>query len=133
MSFSLRFWRYRENRRIEGPSDSSRYITNHQSSLLRYVGAVMVWKPTGQTYIFTDNIYWRYNEEKRMVETSGYPRISTSIWSDIPFPVDDVITWKYGKTFFFVDGMVFRYRFNKNTRYFEGKLRKTHFIRDCRE
>ena len=110
----------------------SRYITNYQTSLLNYVGGVMVWKTTAQTYMFTDNMYWRYNEQKRMLETSGYPRVSTSIWSNIPFPVDDVITWKKGKTFFFANEKVFRYRYNKNTRYFEGKLRKKHFIADCR-
>ena len=130
-SLFLRFWRYRGNR-TEGPSELSKYITNHKSSLLRYVGAVMVWKGTGQTYIFTDNMYWRYNEEKKMVESSGYPRISTSIWKNIPFPVDDAITWKKGKSFFFVEGKVFRYIYNKSIRYFEGKLRKKHFIVDCR-
>jgi hypothetical protein len=92
----------------------------------------MVWKATGQTYIFTDNMYWRYNEEKRTLDTPGYPRISTGIWNDIPFPIDDVITWKTGKTFFFVDGKVFKYRYNKNTGYFEGKLRNRHLIFDCR-
>ena len=93
----------------------------------------MVWKATGQTYIFTGDMYWRYNEDKKMVGSSGYPRISRSILKNIPFPVDNAITWKKGKTFFFVDGKVFRYRYNKNTKYFEGKLRKKHFIVDCRE
>ncbi|XP_028393335.1 matrix metalloproteinase-25-like isoform X2 [Dendronephthya gigantea] len=128
-----KFWRYRENIKLDGPSELSRYITNHRSSSLQYVGAVMVWKSTGQTYMFTDNIYWRYNEDKMAVESSGYPRYSTSIWQGVPFPVDDVITWRYGKTFFFVDGKTFRYLYNKNTKYFEGKLRRDHFIRDCRE
>lgn len=97
--------------------------------VLRWFGKLA----TGQTYFFTDNVYWRYNELKRTVETSGYLRVSASVWNNIPFPVNDTFTWKNGKTFFFVDGKVYIYRYNMKIRYFEGKQGKKHFIADCRK
>lgn len=40
------------------------------------------WESVAKTYFFKGNQYWRYNEEKRTVDT-GYPR-SISVWKGIP-------------------------------------------------
>lgn len=40
------------------------------------------WESVAKTYFFKGNQYWRYNEEKRTVDT-GYPR-SISVWKGVP-------------------------------------------------
>ena len=137
--FSIRFWRYRGKRRIEG-SALSRYIRNHRKVKLNKIDAVMVWKGgvVEVVYFFSGTQYWRYDEKnKRIAESKyySYPKISRGTWRSIPFPVDGILTWRNDVTFFFQDGNVYKYKRNKrikHTRHYNGVRQKKHFIKSCR-
>ena len=136
--FSIRYWRYRGKRKVEGPTALSRYIKNHRKLRLTKIDAVMVWKGgvVDLVYFFTGNNFWRYDSKNRkIVKTkrySPYPKTSSRYWHKIPFPVDSILTWKNDETYFFKNGNSHRYRQNKSTRRYSGKVQRNHFIKSCR-
>ncbi|KAM4614242.1 matrix metalloproteinase-15 isoform 1-T1 [Discoglossus pictus] len=46
------------------------------------VDTAIWWEPTGHTYLFRGDTYWRFNEESRSVD-AGYPK-PISVWAGIP-------------------------------------------------
>uniref|UniRef100_A0A915JFF3 Peptidase metallopeptidase domain-containing protein n=1 Tax=Romanomermis culicivorax TaxID=13658 RepID=A0A915JFF3_ROMCU len=52
----------------------------------------------GTTYAFKGNLYWRLNKESY---DSGYPRLITDGWSNLPNHVDAALTDISGDTYFF--------------------------------
>ena len=49
------------------------------------VDAAFVWGYNAMTYLITDNMYWRYNENLRRMDYD-YPR-DMSMWEGVPTPV----------------------------------------------
>ncbi len=136
--FSIRFWRYRGTRKVEGPRALSRYIKNDRKVQLTKVDAVMVWKGgvVLQEYFFTGTKFWRYDEKNKVIAKikgkSPYPKNSSTYWHKVPFPVDSILTWKNDVTYFFQNGNIHRYKYNKSTGRYYGKRQKKHFIKSCR-
>ncbi|XP_065062217.1 matrix metalloproteinase-16-like [Rhopilema esculentum] len=59
------------------------------------------------TYFFTGDTYWRYNEGTKKMDP-GYPKKIRSAWKGVPSYVDAAITWKNGMTYFFKDKQYYR-------------------------
>lgn len=55
----------------------------------------MLWPVNNRTYLFGQNIFWRFNEATNTLD-NGYPK-SMSRWRGIPNDIDAAITW--------IDGM----------------------------
>lgn len=68
-------------------------------SQLDKINAAMVWGHNGQTYFYSGNMYWRFDEDSAKVELD-YPR-DMSMWKGIDPDIDAVFQWKDGKTYFF--------------------------------
>ena len=136
--FSVRFWRFRGKRRIEGSSALSRYIKNHRKVQLVKIDAVMIWKGgvVDLVYFFTGDKFWRYDENNRKImetrRTSPYPKLSRRYWHGTPFPIDGILTWKNDVTYFFRNKNIYKYKRNKLTRRYKGARQKVHFIKSCR-
>lgn len=136
---SIRYWRYRGRRKIEGPKALSWYIKNSNKARLTRIGAVMIWKAVvvDLVYFFDGQQYWRYQEDKqRIYKRKGaplpYPKTSAKSWHNIQFPVDDILTWRNNKVYFFKNRNVYKYQRNKSSGRYKGKLQKKHFIKSCR-
>ena len=138
---SIRYWRYRGTRKVEGPKALRAYIKNSEKAKLTRIGAVMVWKGgvVDLVYFFDGQHYWRYEENKRRIyKRSGsrltYPKTSSTSWHNIQFPVDSILTWKNKKTYFFKNRKAYKYQKDTSSRrrQYKGKLQKKHFIKSCR-
>ena len=57
------------------------------------IDAVFTWGKDGATYFFKDNLYYKYNDKNKKVE-SGYPRESKSRWIGMPSKIDAIFTLK---------------------------------------
>lgn len=63
---------------------------------------VFVWGKNGKTYFFYENLYWRFDENNKAID-SGYPQ-DLSRWNGIPWNIDAVLTSPFdGVTYFFKD------------------------------
>ena len=118
---------------MDGPHPLFNYIKNQKEAELNNVEAAMVWGGNKRTYFFTGKQYWRYNEETKTTDP-GYPK-DMFLWKGIKYPVDDVMTWKKDKTFFFNMENIYRFL----NREFEIKIKKNkskqsinYFIKTCR-
>lgn len=139
--FCARYWRYRGNIKVTGPSVLSGYIKNHQKVRLNKIDAVMVWKGSAVdlVYFFTGSLFWRYDERRLKIATtkyspfSPYPRTSSRYWHGIPFPIGGILTWRNDITYFFKNGYVYKYKYKKSSRRYNGKILKKHFIKNCRD
>ena len=59
-----------------------------------------VWGKNGKTYFFYQNLYWRFNEATKTMD-SGYPQ-DISRWNGVPRNIDAVLTSVFdGLTYFF--------------------------------
>lgn len=59
-----------------------------------------MWGGNGKTYFFKGHQYWRYNEMDKTLD-AGYPRNISVGWGAVPSPVDSVMKWKDGNSYFF--------------------------------
>ena len=64
------------------------------------IDAAFVWGANGKTYLFKDDMYWRYNEAFNSLDM-GYPVSINNSWEGIPNNIDSAMTWINGKTYFF--------------------------------
>ena len=64
------------------------------------IDAAFVWGANGKTYLFKDDMYWRYNEALNSLGV-GYPVSINESWVGIPNNIDSAMTWINGKTYFF--------------------------------
>jgi hypothetical protein len=51
---------------------------------------VFVWGKNGKTYLFYKNLYWRYNEQTKLMD-QGYPQ-DISKWNGVPRNLDAAMT-----------------------------------------
>jgi hypothetical protein len=78
------------------------------------IDAAMVWGHNGKTYLFSGNLYWRFDEFERRVELD-YPR-DMAIWMGVPYGIDAAFQWhKNGLTYFFKDHLFWEFD-NRNMR-----------------
>ncbi|XP_031597702.1 matrix metalloproteinase-25 [Oreochromis aureus] len=71
------------------------------------VDAAFIWAHNGKTYLFSGGEFWRFNEniengQRTMQPEQGYPRENT-LWEGMPAPIDGIISWGEGNTYFFKD------------------------------
>ncbi|KAK9883688.1 hypothetical protein WA026_001874 [Henosepilachna vigintioctopunctata] len=66
---------------------------------LKKLDGAMVWGHNGKTYFYSENMYWRFDEDSSRVELD-YPR-DMSMWKGVGSNIDAVFQWKDGKTYFF--------------------------------
>ncbi|XP_058789744.1 stromelysin-3 isoform X2 [Phymastichus coffea] len=59
-----------------------------------------------ETYIFKGQYYWRLTNEGIV---SGYPRLISESWKELPGNIDAAFTYKNGKTYFFKGSRYWRY------------------------
>jgi len=63
------------------------------------IDAAFVWGKNQKTYIFHNNLYWRFDELNKKVE-DGYPK-HIGNWQGVPINITGALTWKNGATYFF--------------------------------
>jgi len=68
---------------------------------LEKVDGAMKWGHNQKTYLFSKDMYWRYDEERNEVELD-YPR-DISLWKGVPSNIDAVFQYIDKKTYFFKD------------------------------
>lgn len=73
------------------------------------VEAAFVWAHNGNTYLFSDGEFWRFDEaQKRQVAApkpeGGYPK-DAALWRGVPTHPDDIISWGGGDAYFFKDNL----------------------------
>ncbi|XP_076263359.1 matrix metalloproteinase-2-like isoform X2 [Rhynchophorus ferrugineus] len=66
---------------------------------LRKIDGAMVWGHNGQTYFYSGDMYWRFDENVQKVELD-YPR-NMAMWKGVGTDIDAVFQWRDGKTYFF--------------------------------
>ena len=67
---------------------------------VKKIDAAFTYGPLKNTYFFTDDLYWRYNEVKCKMD-HGYPRKIAAVWKGLPSKIDSAFTWLDGRTYFF--------------------------------
>ncbi len=91
---------------------------------LEKIDDIFVWDKNGKTYIFYQNLYWKYDEDKKQME-DGYPKVTIlpmtfnnfdqffqdiSKWDGIPQNIDAVMNSPFdGKTYFFKGSQFWRF------------------------
>ncbi|KAK1804557.1 hypothetical protein P4O66_020562 [Electrophorus voltai] len=74
-----KYWLFREADVLPGyPQELSRY----GQGMPDRVDTAVWWEPSGYTYVFRGDRYWRFSEEERAVD-NDYPR-PISVWGSIP-------------------------------------------------
>ena len=134
----LRYWKYYNFQKIEGPQSLSRFIRNigdyrDPNKRLDRIDAAMVWDGNAKTYFFRKDQYWRYNEQRREIDR-GYPK-PLSVWKLVKNPVHDVMSWKKRKTFFFHENKMYRFdnsKFKLKFKKDKEKQKISYFIKNCR-
>lgn len=95
--------------------DGKKFIENSPKSLtedyglpssLDSVDAVQVWAKNGKTYIYKEDMFWRYNETTKLID-EGYPK-HMGRWRGVPYNLDAATTWK-GITYFFRDKLYWKF------------------------
>lgn len=66
---------------------------------LKKIDGAMVWGHNGQTYFYSGDMYWRFDESVQKVELD-YPR-NMAMWNGVGTDIDAVFQWKDGRTYFF--------------------------------
>lgn len=54
------------------------------------IDAIFVWGKNGKTYLFYQNLYWKFDEDSKTID-QGYPQ-DISRWNGIPRNLDAVTT-----------------------------------------
>ena len=91
-------WIYNGTEYWKGPIPISQQFKLNSS--VDSIDAAFVWAPNGKTYLFKNDLYWRYNEASNTVDM-GYPVNISKAWKGIPNNLDSAMTWINGKTYFF--------------------------------
>ncbi|XP_026834348.1 matrix metalloproteinase-2 [Drosophila erecta] len=66
---------------------------------LTHIDAAFVWGHNNHTFLTSDTLYWRIDDNTGEVEPS-YPR-DMSLWSGVGYKIDAAFQYKDGKTYFF--------------------------------
>uniref|UniRef100_A0A336MZA8 CSON006848 protein n=1 Tax=Culicoides sonorensis TaxID=179676 RepID=A0A336MZA8_CULSO len=91
------FWVHDGDQLIENsPQPFSRY--GIPSNVVK-IDAVMIWAKNNKTYLFSQDQFWRYDENKAKLDY-GYP-MTMDRWYGIPSNLDATLTLINGKTYFF--------------------------------
>ncbi|XP_033611474.1 matrix metalloproteinase-17 isoform X2 [Cryptotermes secundus] len=99
------FWVYNGDNFIEG---SPRPLTDYGlPPHLDKIDAVMVWSKNSKTFLYSKDMYWRYNETIRKMDP-GYPH-NISRWRGVPSDLDAAMTWTDGFTYFFKGRLFWRF------------------------
>uniref|UniRef100_UPI00358DE268 matrix metalloproteinase-16-like n=1 Tax=Myxine glutinosa TaxID=7769 RepID=UPI00358DE268 len=75
------------------------------------IDAAIWWEPTGKTYFFQAQWYWRFNEQKKSMDP-GYPR-SISVWDSVPSGPQGIFLSQDGGFTFFYKGSHY-WKFNNH-------------------
>jgi matrix metalloproteinase-14 (membrane-inserted) len=70
--------------------------------------AAFVWSGNGKIYFFKGTQYWKFDPDERPPVKSSYPR-PISNWAGVPDHVDDALQYTNGFTYFFKDGLYYRF------------------------
>ncbi len=62
---------------------------------IKKVNAAFVWGYNQKTYFFTNDFYWRYNEDDGYMEYD-YPR-DMGMWEGLPRPIDSAFSFTDGQ------------------------------------
>lgn len=65
----------------------------------------------GKTYIFKNDIYWKYDDLKNQVQWPSYPRDLKKGWPGIPNKIDEMFLWRYRYSVYFFVGKYY-YAYN---------------------
>lgn len=123
----FRYWIFEGTKYIDGPKLISDYGLPLE---MKRLDAVFTWGGNGKTYFFKGYQYWRYNEKMNKIDPE-YPKNISDGWGAVRYPVDSVMTWKDGNSFFF-KGMDFvKYKFSERYLYKPEKISK--FFFKCEE
>ena len=100
---------------------------------MKRLDAAFIWGETGKTYFFKGDKYWRYNEQMKRIDL-GYPKNISDTWGPVVgghHPIDAVMTWSDGNTYFFNGLNLFKYKFHK--RYIHEPKKISEFFFKCHE
>ncbi|XP_063921209.1 72 kDa type IV collagenase-like [Zophobas morio] len=94
--------------------DGKSFVENSPKPLSYYglppnidkIDAVQNWARNGKTYLYKQNIFWRYNETAQTMD-EGYP-MDMQRWKGVPHNLDAATTWK-GITYFFKDELYWKF------------------------
>ncbi|GFG29462.1 hypothetical protein Cfor_02853 [Coptotermes formosanus] len=100
-----KFWVYNGDNFIE---NSPRPLTDYGlPPQLDKIDAVMVWSKNSKTFLYSKDMYWRYNETTRKMDP-GYPH-NIDRWRGVPSDLDAAMTWTDGSTYFFKGKLFWRF------------------------
>lgn len=68
---------------------------------LDHVDAVTIWGHYNQTYIFSGNIYWKYDEKYDKIKELDYPK-DMSVWKGVDYNIDAAFRSLNGKQTYIV-------------------------------
>ena len=126
----FRYWVFNGNKRVEGPKLIKEYGLPQE---MKRLDAAFTWGGNGKTYFFKGDKYWRYNEQMKRIDP-GYPKNISEGWGPVVgghHPIDAVMTWSDGNTYFF-NGLNFsKYEFHKWHIYEPKKI--SEFFFKCHE
>ena len=129
--FFDRFWEYEKPTSLEQKNCRRRLrnkgpITKYGLLNLGDMDALFTWERNKKTYIFKGKQYWRYDENKRKLDT-GYPRSISVGWPNLPSHIDAAVKWSNGYSYVFKGGIYWKLRNeprNRKVYAFDGYPRK---------
>ena len=122
-----RYWIFQGTRRIAGPQSITDFGL---PSDLNRLDAAFIWSANGKAYFFRGDKYWRYNEELKKLD-EDYPRKISQGWGAVRYPVNAVLSWSDGNTYFFNGLNYSEYEFRK--RHLHTSKRISQFFFKCDE
>ena len=67
---------------------------------VRKIDAAFIWAVNGRTYLFAENMYYRFDEARNSLDY-GYPKVIEGNWKGLPSKVDAVSIWRNKVAYFF--------------------------------